>query len=379
MSNAVDVRHETGIQWTHVPGYIGASWNPTTGCSRVSPGCEHCYAFELHDQRHKANRDAARALLIGSDELAREPGETDAQLARRAGYKLPVAPQYDVPFSTVQLLDERRLTEPLRARKPRCYFVDSMADLFHEDVPAEFIDRVFAVMSLSPQHLFLILTKRPERINAYIGDDRREERISDVIWDVPWKMPSEVRVAAGRDRVYGGWPLPNVWLGVSVEDQQRADERIPLLLDTPAAVRFLSCEPLLGPVDLMRVPYLVSRYLEPPYDDRIDWVIVGGESGRHARPMDIAWVRSLLEQCRRAGVPFFMKQMGSRPMLPITAAGQDEWIAGANKGTWSTRSFARAKDGARLGFALKLRHSHGGNPEEWPEDLRVREWPEVRS
>ena len=366
---AETVRHETGIQWTHQPGYIGAVWNPTTGCARVSPGCDHCYAFQLHDQRYLANRSSARAA-----------GYTSPAVAREMGVKLPVkAPQYDLPFSTVQLLDERRLEEPLRARKPRCYFVDSMADLLHEDVPDEYLDRVFGVMAAAYWHRFLLLTKRPERMREYLTRPPRDDNERGMLFGgqpaahfrIDKRATEYERFRALNPREDSeqfdpcAWPLPNVWLGVSVEDQERADERIPLLLDTPAMVRFLSCEPLIGPLSLnamakrannaclnalagiMWGPQQPSGLQFPEREGlpRIDWVICGGESGRHARPFDLAWARSLRDQCRAAGVPFFLKQLGTHPYEQMAL--------------------------------LKLRHSHGGDPEEWPEDLRIREWPEV--
>jgi protein gp37 len=360
------MRHQTGIQWTHVPGYIGATWNPTTGCTRVSAGCDHCYAFTLHDQRYKTNLDDARTFYAYQDEPP--PPDTTAREviagARVAGVPLPFPAQYDVPFSQVQELDERRLTEPLRAKRPHAYFVDSMSDLFHADVPDSFIDRVFAVMALSPQHVFMVLTKRPERMRAYLSSHEVGLR---------WALASERR---GNEIVPPGtavqWTrngLPNVWLGVTVEDQARADERIPLLLDTPAAVRFLSCEPLLEAIDLTRLTAPADGWadtynaLDGTWENvadkseawlrGVDWVIVGGESGKGARRFDLAWARSLRDQCAAAGVPFFMKQMGSRPTdIRYSNDPPDGWA-----------------------LRIKLKHSHGANPDEWPEDLRVRQWP----
>lgn len=232
------------IEWTD------ATWNPTVGCKRVSAGCDHCYAFQLHDQRH---------------------------IAWKRG-RFPDAPaQYHKPFSQVQLMPDR-LDLPRRWRKPRMVFVNSMSDLFHVDVPDEFVDAVWRTMAQTPQHTYQILTKRPERMRAWV-----RERTG-------WR---------------GGNVLPNVWLGTSVEHQAAADERIPLLMDVPAAVRFLSCEPLLGPVDLR--PYLMVDGMR-----MLDWVIVGGESGPHYRAMNLDWARSLRDQCNAAGVPFFYKQAGGR-------------------------------------------------------------------
>jgi protein gp37 len=243
---------------------------------------------------------------------------------------------------------ESVLLEPLSWGKPRRVFVNSMSDLFHEDVPTRFIDRVFAVMALCPQHVFQILTKRPERMRQYVAQvlDR--------------KCVTRIAIAAERIRPGGAhtpeWlrnhayqpasevspPLPNVWLGVSVENQQYADERIPLLLQTPAALRFISAEPLLGPLDLQPA----VRYAP------IDWVIVGGESGPGARPFDLAWARSIVQQCQAAGVACFVKQVGAKPVFEGTPVGVFE--------------------------GYDYEDPKGGDPSEWPEDLRVREFPGVR-
>jgi protein gp37 len=342
---------KTSIEWVDQPGYVGAVWNPTTGCTRVSAGCNNCYAFALHDKRYASNLHAAEATDAGRSLIGRE---LIAEV-RKTGYALPWPKQYDLPFSTVQLLPER-LDAPLRTRKPTCYFVDSMADLFHEDVPDEFIDRVFSTMSSARRHKFLVLTKRPERMAAYTS-----RFMDSPAWDgftTRDGTPSnEVRAPAPiftPDR----WPLPNVWLGTSVEDQRSADERIPHLLETPAAVRFLSCEPLLGPVDLT---VHLERSRNNPLTRHLDWVIVGVESGSRARPFDLAWARSLRDQCASAGTAFFMKQCGSKPT-----------------DTTGCRVCADdAEDGDRELHAVHLREAHGRDPDEWPEDLRVREWPKV--
>jgi protein gp37 len=387
------VRHETGIQWTHVPGYVGSTWNPTVGCTRVSPGCDNCYAFTLHDQRYASNLRAAR-----DSGLTALPGPAAISFARAQGVKLPLPPQYDRPFSQVQLLDDQRLNAPLHAKRPHAYFVDSMADLFHEDVPDEFLDRVFAVMALTPQHIFMILTKRPERMREYVaadaidvGSPRPANRGSMILWaaqrlaeterlpkNVPYPFSDEFN-GPGRPLT---WPLPNVWLGTSVEDQQRADERVPLLLETPAAVRFLSCEPLLeeinlGPFVCEETPIafqMLARHYRPDgsFDPEglqdpplirlrdpqlLHWVLIGGESGGRARPFDLAWARSLVEQCRAAGVTPFVKQLGSHPVVDLY---RDE------QGT-------EFPTGERI--PLRLHNRHGSDMSEWPEDLRVREFP----
>ena len=229
-------------------------------------------------------------------------------------------------------LHPERLDQPLRWRKPRRIFVNSLSDLFHNDVPDEYIARVFAVMALAPQHTFLVLTKRHARMRALLGsvsfrnlfDAETDQVVSDAA--STGALPRH-RVTEIRDRWWRSpWPLPNVWVGVTVEDQHAADVRIPALLDTPAAVRFLSCEPLLAPVDLRLGEHVgedcrgCSGLLSPAHEpgnhwepgewSDIDWVICGGESGPDARPMHPDWARSLRDQCQAAGVPFLFKQRG---------------------------------------------------------------------
>ena len=246
----------TSIEWTE------ETWNPVTGCTKVSPGCQHCYA-ERFSERFRG--------------VPGHPYET--------GFDVTLRPE--------------RLAKPLGWKKPRRVFVNSMSDLFHEDVPDEFIDRVFVVMSMTGRHTFQVLTKRAERMRDYCSSPATVGRIvTDSVEvldgiDVKWTL-------SHHEDGFRGIRWPNVWLGVSVEDQKRADERIPLLLETPAAVRFVSAEPLLGPVDFGEAL------------DQIDWVIVGGESGPGARPMNPDWVRSIRDQCQFVEVPFFFKQWGGR-------------------------------------------------------------------
>jgi len=465
----------TSIEWTD------ATWSPVTGCTKVSAGCKHCYAEGVAE---------------------RFWGERK--------------------FTDVRCHPER-LEAPLHWRKPRRVFVNSMSDLFHEDVPDEFIDRVFAVMALAPQHTFQVLTKRPERMRAWVSDPEtpfRVTRAMDSLHGTP-RAAEEVRPIAGfpgyfasshgtiyserrghrrhmrpdygdqgharvqlhregesqrgkrmlvhrlvletfvgqppspdaqgrhldgnprnnaaenlswgeqgdnwgdskrhgthrryskldqatvdairsraaqgesgealgrefgvsgtqvRNIVAGrqwatkaliGWPLPGVWLGVSVEDQRAADERIPLLLQTPAAVRFLSCEPLLGPLDLRSC-----------LEDRkrrhvgLDLVIVGGESGPNARPCDVAWVRSIVKQCEAAGLACFVKQLGA---LPFVGDGKHTHVAGqrgygvvCDQGDPCPHC---GKHPITHWPSLVLRDRKGSDPSEWPDDLRVREFP----
>jgi protein gp37 len=283
------------------------------------------------------------------------------------------------------------LEAPLRWRKPSRVFVDSMSDLFHEDVPEGFIDQVFAVMAFASQHTFQCLTKRPQLMRAYMAGAAngasRETAVAATMNQPAW-------LPAGRSfpRYPAAWPLPNVWLGVSVEDQETTDERIPLLLQTPAAVRFLSVEPLLGPVDLNVAAWgegqrhqsleIQARMVAPPGLNwrsgfmplrALDWVIVGGESGPGARPCDLAWIRSIIAQCKAADVPVFVKQLGARSI-------DSEYRNGVYSDI-DQRAIVAAKAlggpyPEHVGFNLiLLRDRKGGEPSEWPEDLRMREWP----
>ena len=222
--------------------------------------------------------------------------------------------------------DDKALPQPLRWRRPRRIFVNSTSDLFHESVPDEWIDQVFAVMALCPQHTFMALTKRPERMRAYMSDPGLRHRIAMAIAMVADLPPEDEFAAQVR---CNAMPLPNVWLGTSIEDQATADARIPHLLATPAAVRFISAEPLLGPVDLWKwigvhhhpdnnvqdaaVRAAINKMIRLAREQMgggLDLVIVGGESGPGARPMHEDWPRRLRDQCVAAGVSFFFKQWG---------------------------------------------------------------------
>lgn len=251
----------THIEWTD------ATWQPITGCSVVSPGCTNCYAMRLAGTR-----------------LRHHPSRARLTRATKAG-----------PVWTGEVrLNEEWLTQPLSWKRPRRIFVCAHGDLFHENVPDDLIDRVFAVMALAPQHTFQVLTKRAKRMRRYIAQDRMgyiEGRAKRILRE---RSANPARPVMVGKTLAGTWPWPHVWLGVSVEDQPRADERIPHLRVTPAHVRFLSCEPVLAPI----FPHLAG----------IGWVICGSESGPGARPCDLAWVRSLRDQCVAAGVPFFFKQ-----------------------------------------------------------------------
>jgi protein gp37 len=323
---------KSSIEWTD------ATWNPITGCTKVSPGCDHCYAERI---------------------VERFKGKG--------------------AFENVTL-NEERLDAPLRWRKPRRVFVNSMSDLFHDSVPDEYIAKVFAVMALSPRHTFQVLTKRHARMRSLLGAHGFWAQVGLAALDLReiWLPAAGVSLDAHA--------LPNVWLGVSVEDQKWADIRVPALLDTPAAVRFLSCEPLLGPVNIWRWiegadpdaecltcgteefsdtdshPVLNEENEQTgewcdgpirPYNRNLHWVIVGGESGPGARPMHPDWARSLRDQCGAAGVPFFFKQWGNwAPWATHFAADREE------QGRWDTYVNL---DGTTGEFAISEDHDRATN------------------
>lgn len=270
------------IEWTD-----RSDWNPIRGCTRVSEGCRNCYA----------ERIAAR--FSG-------PGQPFHGVAKRTDS----GPRWT---GNIKLIEER-LDLPLRWRKPARIFVNSTYDLFHPAAPDEWIDQVFAVMALAPQHTFQILTKRPARMLDWFQSNPYE-RILGLADIIRASRPHLCSVGISDPNIT---PWPNVWLGVSVEDQATTDERIPLLLQTPAAVRFISAEPLLGPIGLARhFPHVHGMR-----NDRF-WVIAGGESGPGARPSHIDWFRSLRDQCQAAGVAFFFKQWGS--WTPEDCMCQMQW------------------------------------------------------
>lgn len=266
----------TNIEWTD------EVWNPLRGCSRVSEGCRNCYAERM------AFRFSGKGMP----------------------YEGLVKSVNGHPVWTGDIrLAQDVLDKPLHWKKPKRIFVNSMSDLFHEAVPDEWIDQVFAVMALAPQHQFQILTKRAERMHSYlqlgranpVGLEAMAQTLEAHSRHPDSKIGKGIKLAGDIPHLKV-WPLPNVWLGVSAEDQKAADERIPLLLKTPAAVRWVSAEPLLGPVDL-------SAYLSSPATS-LDWVVAGGESGPNARPMHPDWARHLHDQCFATSTPFFFKQWG---------------------------------------------------------------------
>jgi len=269
---------KTKIEWTD------ATWNPVTGCTRVSPGCTNCYIdwappFRIND-RHFRDAMGERSHAIGS--------------------------------TTGVLLHPDRLDQPMRWKRPRRIFVNSLSDLFHDSVPDEYIAKVFAAMAVAPQHTFQLLTKRHARMRSLLSSTSFPELVT--VW--AWRLFPGRAIYDAREVI--SLPLPNVWLGVTVEDQERADLRIPALLETPAAVRWLSCEPLLGPITLTR---LHARCETHDFEGgfctggcpdvyTVDWIVVGGESGPGARPMHPGWARGLRDQSTDLGIPFLFKQWG---------------------------------------------------------------------
>ena len=271
------------IEWTD------ATWNVVIGCDKVSPGCDHCYAIRTA-HRMQANPNPKIAAAYAGTEA---DGEWTGQVN----------------------LVEDRLELPLSWTRPRRIFVNAQSDLFHKDVPDEFIARVWAVMGAAPQHTFQILTKRHGRMRSLLKSPSFHRLVGEHL--ERYADPTRGGfIPTGPWDGLSWWPLPNVWLGVSVEDQQRADLRIKVLRDTPAAVRWLSCEPLLGPVcldafhssDGHKPGAFAPCEAWPP---GIDWVVVGGESGPGSRPMHPDWARTLRDQCVAAGIPFLFKQAGS--------------------------------------------------------------------
>jgi len=254
------------IEWT------GITWNPTTGCNKVSRGCKFCYAEVMHKRlkgmgQEKYQQDFSSGVVEHGNELRADFG-----------------------------------------KKPKVIFVNSMSDLFHKDVSFDFIDNVFAVMDTWPQHTFQILTKRADRMAEYYAENRS------------WRVGQLKMSYDSSDYNLSAWPLKNVWIGVSVENQEMADGRIPYLLRCQAPIRFLSCEPLVGPIDLSRwfglYQFEEGKYalkVGSRFKDSPDWVITGGESGskKGTIPMHPDWVRELRDQCKAAKVPFFFKQWGN--------------------------------------------------------------------
>ncbi len=277
----------TKIEW------CTETWNPIIGCRKLSPGCDNCFALRM----------AKRLASIGIE-----------------GYENVVFGNY---WSGKQYFNDVTILKPLSWRKPRMIFITSMGDIFHLS-NNQWIDKVMAIVALSPMHTFLVLTKRSRCLHAYFDrpKDLLIQKWEDAIYEMGLCDKNDDPDAPAcylHNRLQDEWPMKNLWLGVTAENQDRADERVPFLLATPAARRFVSVEPMLGSVDLVNVYEPPRPAATPPAGGEntnlkqlgfIDWVICGGESGPGARPMHPDWVRFLQSECHCAGVPFFFKQWG---------------------------------------------------------------------
>lgn len=311
----------TDATWTPIQAIRKDNGKRGVACVKVSPACQNCYAERLN-MRSLPNHGTGLPFTVQAMQ------------------------QVDI------ILNEGILMQPLRWKKPRRIFVCSQTDLFGDFVSDEQIDRIFSVMAIAQQHTFQVLTKRPERMKRYFQEVRPNLETAKGNIEMRWQRPG--RFFPGLfDRLplnrvgFMPWPLSNVWLGVTAENEWWADKRITVLLQTLAAKRFVSVEPMLGPVD-------IARHLQPHWSPEsgadsgpwLGWVICGGESGPGARPMRIEWAELLRDQCAAAAVPFFMKQLGVGPIWAGAAVSPIEPSRGKN-----------------------------GVAEEWPESLRVREFP----
>jgi protein gp37 len=311
--------NSTHIEWTD------STWNPIRGCTPVSAGCKNCYAAKIAKRFSGPGQPYEGLVRINAagartDDWSGDVHFVEKHLLDPLKWGLVVDHRGPGPLE-YGCENPRKCDCPQR---PRRIFVNSMSDLFHPGVPDEWIDKIFAVMALCPQHTFQILTKRPERMLAYLDSAEAWNRISYAASSMK-TCRDYTFTSGGRGDLF----IDNVQLGVSVENQETADERIPLLMQTPAAVRFISAEPLLGAIDLQKIAIPRGQTMIPVgtaakaswinavkgYSDNgewrmLDWVIVGGESGPGARPMHPDWARGLRDQCVPAGVPFFFKQWG---------------------------------------------------------------------
>ena len=291
------------IQWTN------ETWNPIVGCSKISEGCVNCYAESL-----------AKAPRLQKFEQYQKVSDWDG---------------------TVEFV-ESQLYKPLSWKTPKKIFVCSMGDLFHEDVNFEWIDKIMAIMCHCKHHTFQVLTKRPDRAVFYFND-----HLPNI--GLRWFALGENVAVTFKSQT----PLPNIWIGVSVENQARANERIPLLYQIPAKVKFLSCEPLLEPLELLssipvEIDELIDNEQQIYLNDFVDWVIVGGESGSKARPCYYDWILRVVQDCKALTIPVFVKQLGSNFIHP-------------------NESFKHK---------TKFKHSKKGDIEEFPDPLKVRQFPQ---
>lgn len=379
----------SAIQWTD------ETWNPLVGCSKQSAGCKNCCAIgAAASVLRRLDGTAKSERGLATVEAYRDALDLSGRQPRWSGHAVPMLHQ---------------LAKPLGWKKPRRVFVNSMSDLFHPTVGDDYIAAVFGVMAACPQHTFQVLTKHPERaaewfrwVDSEARDSMRRDRHRGDAGSLVWCRDAVLKRAAERHGLRRDaldhmqpWPLPNVWLGCSVENQATADEHIPHLLQCPAAVRWVSYEPALGPVDFERRTCSGSRHhmINPEHthcaecgsvgvdgvwlDDLnggLNWIVVGGESGPGARPFDVQWARDTIRQCREAGVPVFVKQLGADPVDGFNGCGVSK-----RAGVFDRNRQCGLPECEDYGcqHGMRLRDRKGGAMSEWPADLRVREFPEV--
>lgn len=336
-------------------GWCNATWTIAVGCTRVDHRCDNCYAIPfVHRGLHESHRGVTK---IRPKDAARPGVDWNG---------------------TVRTLPER-LADPLRWRKPRRIFVGSMTDLFHPQIPFEYVAAVFGVMQATPWHTYLLLTKRPDRQFDFFEWTATRSN-GDPVMEPDYKCHVRAWETVRRPFERTGWPLPNVHLGVSVSDQPTADDAIPKHLRSPAALHWVSYEPALGSLSLARWMSQTSsccdasmqggnwccacdRYATPR--PRIGWVVAGGESGPRARDYDVKWGIDVADECRASGVPFFFKQLGSRP----AGDGGGGAITHGDRGRWFEHR----------GRTYEFSSRNGDVPAEWPVQLRVQQFPtEVR-
>ncbi|OFX56334.1 MAG: hypothetical protein A2066_12975 [Bacteroidetes bacterium GWB2_41_8] len=325
-----------------MPGYKPETWNPIVGCSKVSPGCDNCYAEkQAFIRAFNPNTPQYKSVVV----------------------KHPLDPRYREWNGTTQLVNSA-LTKPSQWKDPRMVFVCSMGDLFHESVSFETIEQIYDIMHSNDQHIFIVLTKRPERMYKF--------------WD--WLLN---KIAGVGIHDVNSTSTDNVWIGVTAENQEQANNRIPVLLQIPAAKRFVSIEPMLGPVDLTKIP---AKYWGEEYDDlynglslsslyggkdsstpwHLNWVICGGESGPKARPMHPDWVRSVRDQCQSAGTPFFFKQWGEwMPFQDATAL--ESSVPGPKIISSKMNRFDDGEEIIRVGRKAARDLLDGKQHHEWPK------------
>lgn len=340
---------KTEIQWTQKPGYTGATWNPVRGCTRVSPGCENCYAEK------RAHRIFAQQT--GMAEKAKREGKA-VRLPLAYEGTTRVSKSGEPRWTGKIQFAPHLLDQPLRWQKPRLIFSNSMSDLFHPEIPFTYIAACFGVMAAADHHVFQVLTKRPERAMEFFAWLRAlsDSAGGGAEMEICINYAEEEGVDLGERIFLGKWPLPNVWLGVSIESDAYRANRLDALRQIPNAMPWVSQEP-----QLAEVTYTAEEL------SWLRWIVVGGESDQDktkARPFHLDWARKTIAQCAEANVPCFVKQVGTIPYQ------DDEFPEGTEfVGT-------KVVDGEDKPGLCFWRDKKGGDMDTWPEELRVRQWPE---